>query len=147
MQSKVDSLIRSSRILGLLERVDVSFPYNLIHACMFAIAWDLRFILDIRFIDKETIVPQETIISQETSQIDEYLSTYTPIWIDMCTLGLAISSITPKPYILQKFLFLWIFCKCIVWFSCYRIHLLSWSQNTCLFLNLWFFNSCNAACS
>ena len=60
-------MIRSSRILGLLERVDVSFPYNLIHACMFAIAWDLRFILDIRL----DFTNKETIVQQETSQRDE----------------------------------------------------------------------------
>ena len=40
---------------------------------------------------------------------------YTTIWIVRCTLGVAISSITPKPYILQKFLFLWICCKCPTW--------------------------------
>ena len=34
---------------------------------------------------------------------------YTTIWIDRCNLRLAISSITPKPYILQKFLFQWMF--------------------------------------
>ena len=51
------------------------------------------------------------------SSISHQILIYTTIWIDTCTLDVAISSITPKPYILKKNLFLWICCKCLAWWA------------------------------
>ena len=58
-------------------------------------------------------VTDELSIQAETLRPNLYF--YTTIWIHTCTLGVTISSITPKPYILEKILFLWISCKCLAW--------------------------------
>ena len=72
---------------------------------------------------------------------------FTTIWIVRCTLGVVISSITPKPYILQKILFQWICCKYLAWLHGHnhfwppRLWRLLEAKNIISRRTLWHFNS------
>ena len=67
--------------------------------------WDYHFFMLPKEVIKESIKKCIFLIFHSWSSCTT--SICTTIWIDMCTLDVAISSITPKPYILQKILFLW----------------------------------------
>ena len=63
----------------------------------------------------ELIYHGNTYLTRKVGMSMSWMYIYTTIWIVRCTLGVVISSITTKPYILQKFLFQWICCKCLAW--------------------------------